>query len=304
MTLLDEPPTRPAAPPTTDAPTRTPLGRWLLWSGAVLGGVALAWSGVQAADAATTTTTRATESYGAAPVVELVADGHVSVVATDGGLVQVERTQRGGFTTPEYTVDESSDRLVVRNRCDAWFGSCSGSLDVQVPAGTDVVVRTSDGAVTVAGVAGALDVLTSDGEIDVSGLGDHAVLRTSNGAILVADADGSVDARTSDGRIEVDRVGGDLAAVTSNGNLRVDTVGGDARVRTSDGSVDVAAVQGDVEAVTSNGDVTVFGTGEPVALTISTTDGRQTVDAPTDPDAARSVVIRTSDGDVAYLGPR
>ena len=77
-------------------------------------------------------------------------------------------------------------------------------------------------------------------------------------------------------------------------------------VRDADGSVGASTVWRplDVEAVTSNGHVTVFGTGEPVALTISTSNGRQTVDAPTDPSASRTVFIRTSDGNVSYLGPR
>ena len=48
----------------------------------------------------------------------------------------------------------------------------------------------------------------------------------------------------------------------------------------------------------------MYGTGEPVALDISTADGRQTVEGPTDPTSSVHVRIRTSDGDAAYLGPR
>ena len=44
------------------------------------------------------------------------------------------------------------------------------------------------------------------------------------------------------------------------------------------------------------------GTGTAVALEISTGDGRSTVDAPTDPSASRTVTIRSSSGDVSYLG--
>ena len=44
------------------------------------------------------------------------------------------------------------------------------------------------------------------------------------------------------------------------------------------------------------------GTGTAVALEISTGDGRSTVDAPTDPSATRTVTIRSSSGDVSYLG--
>ena len=60
----------------------------------------------------------------------------------------------------------------------------------------------------------------------------------------------------------------------------------------------------DIDAHASDGDVTVYGTGEPVALDISTNDGRQTIEGPIDPTSSGHVRIRTSDGDASYLGPR
>jgi hypothetical protein len=47
--------------------------------------------------------------------------------------------------------------------------------------------------------------------------------------------------------------------------------------------------------------VTVTGAGTPVALDMSTTNGRQTIDAPTDPNAARWVTIRTTNGAARFL---
>lgn len=335
---LDKPPT--PAPTADVAATRTPLGRALTWTGAVLGGLTLVWGGLQVADLVVSRTMTDHATYASADVVELVADGRVTVSGTSASSVDVVRTQRGGFAMPTYEVDEREDRLVVRNRCTWWFGTCSGSLDVDLPAGTQVVVRTSNGEVRATGVAGPLDLQTSDGRIEVVRADGDVTLRSSNGAILVNDVEGSLAARTSDGRIDVDDVRGDVEVVTSNGGVQVGRVDGDARVRTSDGRIDVAgiggslqavtsnggvtvqdvrgdaavrssdggldvaAVQGNVEAVTSNGHVTVLGTGEPVALTISTSNGQQVVDAPTDPAATRTVVIRSSDGNVAYLGPR
>ncbi|GCE75338.1 DUF4097 family beta strand repeat-containing protein [Cellulomonas biazotea] len=300
---LDKP-ARPATPPPAPEATRTPLARGLLWTGGIIGAVSLLWGAAQVVDLAKSSTEYASATYDAAPVVELVADGRVGITPGDAGEIQVDRTQRSGWTSPVYEVAEGGDRLVVRNTCGSWFGVCSGSLDVQVPEGTEVVVRSSNGRVHAAGLVGPLDLQTSDGRIEVTHVDGDVRLRTSNGGILVDDVSGAVEARTSDGRIDVNGVGGHLDAVTSNGGVQVGDVGGDARVRTSDGSVEVSGVDGDVEAVTSNGHVTVFGTGEPVALTISTSNGRQTVDAPTDPSASRTVFIRTSDGNVSYLGPR
>lgn len=308
MTATYAQPAQPVVPPggapAGGDPTRSPLGRGLLWFGAGLGVVALGWGALQAADVLLASTDVATATYDAAPVVELVADGRVAVVASDGDVVDVERSQRSGFFSPVYEVSQGADRLVVRNECDSWFGVCSGSLAVQLPEGTEVVVRTSNGDVVASGLVGPLDVETSNGRVEAAEVRGDARLHSSNGDVEVGDVTGSLDARSSNGRIDVRGVGGDVDAVTSNGDVQVDDVGGDAMVRSSNGAVDVSAVGGDVEAVSSNGDVTVVGDGTPVALTISTSNGQQIVEGPTDPTATRSVVVRSSSGTVAYLAPR
>ncbi|GCD19779.1 hypothetical protein CTKZ_13410 [Cellulomonas algicola] len=300
---LQQPPVTPVGPPPAD-PTRTPLGRTLLWAGVALGVATIAWGGVQVADLAMSSTERASATYDAADVVELVADGRVSVFAGDQDLVDVERIARSGFSSPTYSVQQRGDRLVVRHECGSWFGVCTGALQVHVPRDTHVVVRTSNGDVLARGLAGDLEARTYDGRVEADRITGDAQLHSSNGDVIVTDVSGDVTARTYDGRIDAQGVGGRIEAVTSNGDVQVVDVGGDAIARSSDGSIEVADVQGDVEAATSNGDATVFGTGEPVALTISTSNGRQTVEAPTDPSAPRTVLIRSYDGHVSYLAPR
>jgi hypothetical protein len=300
---LQQPPVTPAGPPPAD-PTRTPLGRGLLWAGVALGVATIAWGGLQVADLAMSSTERGTATYDAADVVELVADGRVSVFAGDDDLVDVERIARSGFSSPTYSVQQRGDRLVVRHECGSWFGVCTGALQVHVPRDTHVVVRTSNGDVLARGLAGDLEARTYDGRVEADRITGDAQLHSSNGDVIVTDVSGDVTARTYDGRIDAQGIGGRIEAVTSNGDVQVVDVGGDAVARSSDGSIDVADVEGNVEARTSNGDATVIGTGEPVALTISTSNGRQTVEAPTDPSAPRTVVIRSYDGHVSYLGLR
>ena len=229
-------------------------------------------------------TTSATVTYSARPVVELVADGEVDV-RTGGDRVVVERTARAALTSVHYAVDESADRLTVRHEC-AWFGSCRASLAVSVPAGTDVVVRASDGDVTARGLNGALDIRTGDGRTEVADLAGDLTLASSDGAVDVRSVQGDVDVRSSDGSTSIDGVSGSLTATSG------------------DGRVTVSGVLGDVDVRSSDGDVTVYGTGDPVALDIQVVDGRQTVDAPTDPGASRTVGIHVNDGDASYLGPR
>ncbi|KQY21923.1 hypothetical protein ASD16_14750 [Cellulomonas sp. Root485] len=277
-----------------DAPSPAPRGpgaHALTWTGAIVGGVLLlsgAYSAVDllvmGSDDATTTSEEA--SYAAASLVEIVADGHVTVT-TGGDRVEVARTARTVLAAAHYRVDELGDELRVSYRCDWWRpGFCSASLDVTVPDGTAVVVRASDGSVTATSLSGALDVHVSDGETDVSDIDGDVTVRTADGRTYVSDVRGSVDVSAADGDITVSDVSG---AVTT---------------RASDGRTEISRARSDIDAHASDGSVTVYGTGEPVALDLSTNDGGQTIEGPVDPTSSISVRIRTSDGHAAYLGPR
>lgn len=276
------------------APSPTPRGpgaRALTWFGAVLGGVLLLSGAYSAVDLLATssddaTTVSASATYDAAPAVEIVADGHVTVT-TGGDRIEVDRTASTVLAAAHYRTDLSADRLLVSYRCDWWRpGFCSASLDVTVPDGTAVLVRASDGAVTASALRGPLDVRVSDGETDVS------------------DIDGDVTVRTADGRTSVSDVRGSVSVSSADGEITVSDVSGAVTTRSSDGRTEISRSRSDIDAQASDGSVTVYGTGEPVALDISTADGGQTIEGPVDPTSSISVRIRTSDGHAAYLGPR
>jgi len=277
-----------------DSPSPTPRGpgaRALTWTGAIVGGVLLLFGGYSAVDLLArssddATTISESASYDAAPVVEIVADGHVTVT-TGGDRVEVDRTASTVLGAVHYGVDESARRLHVSHRCDWWRpGFCSASLDVTVPDGTSVVVRAQDGFVTATALRGPLDVHLRDGGADVS------------------DIDGDVTARASDGRIDVDGVRGSVDASSADGAITVSDVSGDVVTRSSDGLTEISRARGDIDARASDGDVTVYGTGKPVALEITTADGGQTIEGPVDPSSSIQVRIDTVDGHAEYLRPR
>lgn len=270
---------------------RGPGARALTWTGAIVGGVLLlsgAYSAVDllamGSDDATTVTESAT--YDAERVVEIVADGHVTVT-TGGDRVEVDRTSRTVLAAAHYRTDVSGDRLLVSYRCDWWRpGFCSASLDVTVPEGTSVVVRASDGFVNATALSGPIDVHLSDGAVDVS------------------DIVGDVTVRTADGRTDISAVRGSVDASSADGAIAVSDVSGDVTTQSSDGRTEISQARGNIDARASDGDVTVFGTGEPVALEILTADGGQTVEGPVDPDSSIHVRIATVDGHAEYLRPR
>lgn len=313
-------PVRPAGP-TRPAP-RSAGARVLLWVGVGVGALAIAQVTYQGVDWLAATTSVSTEVYATAPVVELTADGDVTVTGASTDTVTVERRSRTGLQQVSYSVSESADRVTVEHTCPrGWSSSvCQADLTVELPRGTAVVVRSIDGTVRAEGVVGDLDLRTWDGSVtvlqaggsvqarsasghvEVDGAGGEVVAITGDGTVTVRAADGAVTAKSSSGRVLVDDADGDVTAITGDGSVEVRAVSGSAVAKSSSGAVRVAGVTGDVEAITGDGDVVVRGTGTAVALQISTGDGRSTVEAPTDPAASRTVRIRSTSGDVSYLG--
>jgi hypothetical protein len=277
-------------PPVTPPPSRGGGARALTWTGAIIGGLLLLSGGYSAIDlilvrSGDATTISEQASYAAAPVVELVADGDVSVT-TGGDRVEVERTSTTALARARYSVDEDSDRLRVSFRCDWRPGNCQVALDVTVPDGTSVVIHSRDGAVTASALRGPLDVRSGDGDSDIS------------------DIDGDVTVRSSDGRTDVRDVSGTVSVQAGDGAVTIDGVSGQVTTRSSDGRTEISDARGDIDARGSDGDVTVYGTGKPVALDISVSDGGQTVEGPVDSSSSTHVTIRVRDGHAAYLRPR
>lgn len=294
------------APVIADAPEqpqRGATGRALAGAGIALALVAVVFGALFLTDLMMSETSTSHRSYAAADTVELVADGDVTVVAAEGD-VEVDAIAHSGLRKPTYSADESASRLELTHRCGWFIGlpRCSGELDVTLPADTEVVIRTENGDIVASGLAGDLSMDTSNGDVETTGLTGPVTARSSNGDIDITDSLADVDASTSNGEITVVDVDGSVTTDSSNGEITIGSVTGDASADSSNGSVEISAVDGDVHGVTSNGEVTVVGDGEPVALTISTSNGDQTIDGATDPDAERTVEIRSSNGDVTYRG--
>ncbi|UZN02820.1 DUF4097 family beta strand repeat-containing protein [Cellulomonas sp. S1-8] len=322
--MIDTQPTHPPAAAAPGAPRarRSTAGRVLTGVGVTLAVVVLAQGAVQLAAWMFTTTSSASATLEPTDVVELVADGGVEVVAADVDEVVVGRVAEYAWSSPRYEVTTTGDRTVVRHECRILLVSlpCTASLTAEVPEGTHVVIRatdgtirvqgaagdvelrTADGEVSVDGVAGDVDLRSVDGRVTVDGVGGDVVVQVSDGELRVVDAGGDVRVRAVDGAVSVAGVAGDVDVRSSDGRLDVRDVRGSLVAQTVDGNVRVAGVGGDVGVRAVDAGITVHGDGEPVALTI-TTNGRQRVEGPTDPDADVRVELVSVDGDIAYLGP-
>jgi hypothetical protein len=194
------------------------------------------------------------------------------VGVADATSVTMDRSYTWSLSKPSIGQRRDGDRLVITSSgCGFNPGlSCSGKVDLVVPEGITVRVRTGNSGLTLRDLTGDLDAATSNGSVHASNLTGRVNLGSSNGAIEAS-------------ALRSDRID----AHTSNGSVRL--------------SFDVAPTA--ATASSSNGSVeVVVPRGGPAYRVIATTsNGTRDIAVPTDPSSQRTIEARTSNGSVRVL---
>jgi hypothetical protein len=184
---------------------------------------------------------------GSATITRDAAARDVSIVAT----LRMTSEQRLGDTQISTGRDPATNALTIRATPPGghWEGREGISYTIATPETRGVKVRTSNGSIRIAGLAGEADLQTSNGRIDADDHAGPVTARTSNGSVGATNVDGPVDTRTSNGSVTV--------ALTPSAT-------GPVSIHSSNGSVELRlgkSFQGRLNADTSNGSVTVSGDG-------------------------------------------
>jgi DUF4097 and DUF4098 domain-containing protein YvlB len=132
----------------------------------------------------------------------------------------------------------------------------SSAVEVRVPEGTDLVIGTTSGKVTVEGRVGAVSVLTTSGRISID-QARSVDARTTSARVHVGHAEGVCRIVSASGRVEVDRCGAADAA-SGSGQVVLGDAHGHVRATSTSGKVSVAVAGAhDVEAETVSGRIEV-----------------------------------------------
>ena len=145
--------------------------------------------------------------------------------------------------------------------------------------------------------AGDIDVETHNGKVVVEGVGRNARLRTSNGRIRARGLEGSVSAVTSNGSVRAEAIAGSVDLQSSNGSIEIAHVSTPVRAHTSNGSVKVthaSCLEGPLDIQSSNGSIELDLVGLVGEMTLRTSNGRVSVDAPADFELERSSKSRAA----------
>lgn len=178
----------------------------------------------------------------------------------EGATIERAVTTRANRTVgPTHSVDGST---LVLSGCGRW---CSVDYVARIAEGVDVSGNTANGAIELTDV-GEVDVRTTNGRISLDGVAGDVTAESSNGRIEGEGLDGSgVDVSTSNGSVDVE-LGApqDVRARTSNGPIELRVPDGSYRVtaQTSNGPTDVQIPNSEdgrylLDLGTSNGPITV-----------------------------------------------
>jgi hypothetical protein len=198
-----------------------------------------------------------------------VRNATLDFVPSDDGQVHVERSGFSWGNTSSLETDDSGPITQISGGCrGGLFSMCRMALEVALPADLPLLVRGTNGKITVDELTGDLD------------------LETSNGAVEVSDSAGRLDVRTTNGSITLD-----------------DSASGRVDASTTNGAVDLqfSSAPRTVTASSTNGAITILvpDDGEEYQVSADTINGRVNTDTvPADNDSARALTARTTNGAV------
>ena len=200
--------------------------------------------------------------------------GSVVVLGDSTGTVVVDGSTRRGLRAPTHTETVAGDRLTLDADCPSFLTAfCNLGYTVHVPAGVDVVIRSSGGGVRLVDLTGTVDASSSGGSVRVTGASGALKLRSSGGSIT---GDGlsstSVDASSSGGGVKLT----------------------------------FATAPTSVVANSSGGGVTVElpNTTDAYLLHASSSGGSVSTPVRTDPTSARVIDVHSSGGGVTVRYPK
>lgn len=216
--------------------------------------------------------------------------GRLSITATDTGqsaiTVEGEHPER-----LEVSQDGPHLRAVVKRRTPFEL-ALPLQVEVTVPVGSRVVVRTGSADVATLGALADVVVTTGSGEVEVAEAGSLSVTtgsgdvragtlgsllaKTGSGHVRVGEVAGRADLNSGSGRLELGHARADACLRTASGSIRIDAADSGLVLNSASGSIEVRRVAGgEVSARSASGSVSIgVPPGLPVWTDISTLTGR------------------------------
>jgi RNA polymerase sigma factor (sigma-70 family) len=163
------------------------------------------------------------------------------VVETFNGAITVTTADKGGVTAKvvktvqaateeaakedlknvEVQMTQEGDTVSITAKSEGMHPQTNraAAVELQVPAGSKLDLRTSNGSVKTTGPTGDASIHTTNGKIEVKGGKGKVNLKTTNGSITADSASGAADLKTTNGTITINSAKATISAHTTNGSI-------------------------------------------------------------------------------------
>jgi DUF4097 and DUF4098 domain-containing protein YvlB len=213
---------------------------------------------------------------------QIIADtfnGSIDVLTGPSDKVDIKVTKRTGGPSQaeadedldniEVDIEQVGNKVTVHVRSvnQKPFIERGAALEIQVPEGSALELHTTNGKINATGLLGDIVARSSNGGIQTQSTQGNLDLQTSNGGLKVEGGVGKVIAKSSNGSIDIATDKALLDVRSSNGRVafRGKLIAGEHKLNTSNSSVTVKLPDDagfKLEARTSNGRISNAFTGE------------------------------------------
>lgn len=150
---------------------------------------------------------------------------------------------------------DSRAEITVRGPDNGFPDGCRGDVELAVPSGVQLQLKTANGDVDAEGLTDDLAAESVNGSVSVRDVKADAKVKSVNGAVEASDVAGDLEISSVNGSATARRVGGDLRINSVNGRVTAEDVSGDVSAGTVNGPVTVERASGDVREETVNGSI-------------------------------------------------
>ncbi len=202
--------------------------------------------------------------------------GRVHVTATESSETRVVVT---GRHADEVEVSQHGREIRVippRRRTGFLSGDDGLDIDVSLPVGSDLAIRTGSADVTVEGPVGTVQVKTGSGDVDLEQVCEDLQVKCGSGDVRVGEAQSAAAVSTGSGDVEIGRNRGPAVVKTGSGDVRFREATTEVSVMTGSGDLVLDTVrEGRFHAKGASGSIHVgIPAGTPVWTDITTLSGR------------------------------
>ena len=202
--------------------------------------------------------------------------GRVHVTATETTGTRVVVTGRHAEEA-EVTQEGRTIRITPPRRRTGFLGSDDGlDIDVTLPVGSDVAIRTGSADVGTTGPVGSTQVKTGSGDVDLDQVLEDAQVKCGSGDVRIGEAQAALAVSTGSGDVEIGRNRGPAVVKSGSGDVRFREASTEVSVMTGSGDLVIDhAREGRFHAKGASGSIHVgIPAGTPVWTDITTLSGR------------------------------